>query len=113
MMAAYLMGTIKNVIPLHFSIQGPVTTDGKVVRLTAKSVKADGLPVKELLKLIGAELNTLLPLKNLKGIQVEEDSFSFAPEAMADLKGHIASVTTSPQGLTLRYDTGKTVRQSP
>lgn len=102
---ATLTGTIKKVIPLHFSIQGPVTTDGNLIRLTAKSVKADGIPVKELLKLIGAELNTLLPLRNLKGIQVEEDSLSFSPEAVADLKGHISSVTTSTQGLTLRYDT--------
>lgn len=105
---ATLTGTIRKVIPLHFSIQGPVTTDGNLIRLTAKSVKADGIPVKELLKLIGAELTTLLPLKNLKGIQVEEDSLSFSPEAVADLKGHIASVSTSPQGLTLRYGSGKT-----
>ncbi|MGI4757308.1 MAG: hypothetical protein ACRYGF_10740 [Janthinobacterium lividum] len=103
---ATLTGTIKKVIPLHFSIQGPVTTDGNLIRLTAKSVKADGIPVKELLKLVGAELNTLLPLKNLKGIQVEEDSLSFSPEAVADLNGHIASVTTSTAGLTLRYDSG-------
>ncbi len=107
---ATLTGTIKKVIPLHFSIQGPVTTDGTLIRLTAKSVKADGIPVKELLKLIGAELNTLLPLKNLKGIQVEEGSLSFSPEAVADLKGHIASVTTSSQGLTLRYDSNKARR---
>ncbi len=107
---ATLTGTINKVIPLHFSIQGPVTTDGTVLRLTAKSVKADGIPVKELLKLVGAELDTLLPLKNLKGIQVEEDSLSFSPEAVADLKGHIASVTTSTQGLTLRYDAGTTHR---
>ena len=92
---ATLAGTIRKVIPLQFSIQGPVTTDGNLIRLTAKSVKADGIPVKELLKLIGAELNTLLPLKTLKGIQVEEDSSSFSPETVADLKGHIASVTTS------------------
>ena len=69
--------------------------------------------MKELLKLVGAELGTLLPLKNLKGIQVEDDTLSFSPEAVADLKGHIASVTTSTQGLTLRYDSGGARHRRP
>lgn len=52
-------------------------------------------------------MDALLPLKNLKGIQIKEDSLSFSPEAVADLKGHLASVVTSHEGLTLRYGPSK------
>ncbi len=80
-----------------------MSTDGSAIRLDAKTVKVDGLPIKDLLKLLGAELNSLVPIKGMKGVEVGEDYLSFSPEAVADLSGHIASVTTSDTGLMIRY----------
>ncbi len=100
---ATLTGSITKILPMHFSIKGPVSTDGNSIRLHAKSVKADGLPIKDLLKLVGAELNSLIPVKGMKGIEIGEDYLSFSPQEVADLEGHIASVRTSDAGLTIRY----------
>ncbi len=100
---ATLTGSISKLISLHFTIKGPVSTDGRSIRLEAKSIKADGIPVKELLKLVGAELNTVVPVKGIPGIEVGEDYLAFSPAAIANLEGHIAAVSTSSEGLTVRY----------
>ena len=100
---ATLTGTIKKLIPIHFSIAGPVTTDGSSVRLNVKTVKAEGIPIKELLKLVGGEINSLIKVRGIKGLEAGDDYLSFSPEAVADLKGHITGVSTSDKGLTLRY----------
>ncbi len=98
-----ITGKMKKLIPIVFSISGPLTTNGSELRMDAKSIKADGIPVKALLGMVGEHLNAVLQLKNAKGITVQEDSLSFSPEQVAHLRGHIASVATSPEGLTLRY----------
>ena len=100
---ATLQGTVKKLVPVHFTIKGPVSTDGISLTLTATSMKADGIPIEGLLKLVGAELSSLIQFKKLKGIEVGKDSLSFFPEALANLKGHISRVSTSPEGLTLTY----------
>ena len=100
---ATLSGKIAHVIPLSFSVEGPVTTNGSEIRLDAKKIKADGIPVKELMHMVGAELNSVLQLKGMSGITIEDNALSFSPEQVAHLKGHIASVTTSAEGLTLLY----------
>ena len=63
-----LSGSVTKLIPVHFTIKGPVSTDGKSIRLDVRSIKADGLPIKDLLKLVGAELNSVIPVRGLKGI---------------------------------------------
>ena len=100
---ATLTGTITKIIPLHFSIAGPVTTDGSSVRLNVKTVKAEGIPIKELLKLVGGEINSLIQVRGIKVLEAGDDYISLSPEAVANLRGHITSVTTSDKGLTLRY----------
>ncbi len=102
-----ISGKLKKLVPVFFSISGPVSTNGSEIRLDAKSIKAEGIPVKGLLAMVGEHLNAVLQLKNAKGISVQEDSLSFSPEQVAHLRGHITGVSTSPEGLTLRYG-GKT-----
>ena len=98
-----LSGKIKKLIPIQFSIEGPVTTDGTSLRVEAHSIKADGIPVKALLGLVGEHLSSVLAMKGMPGISVEENSLSFAPEQIAHLKGHIRSVESTATGLILRY----------
>ena len=98
-----LSGKIKKLIPVQFSIEGPVTTDGTSLRVEAHSIKADGIPVKALLGLVGEHLSSVLALKGMPGIAVEENVLSFAPEQIAHLKGHIRSVESTATGLILRY----------
>ena len=98
-----LNGSIVKIIPIHFSIEGPVTTDGVQLQLHASKIKADGIPVKALLQIVGDHLSTVLSVKDVKGISVNEDSISFSPEQIAHLKGYIVAAEPSRQGLTLRY----------
>ena len=103
---ATLTGVIVKLIPVHFSIEGPVTTDGREIRLTARSIKADGIPIQDVLKLVGAELSSVLQVKGMPGIEVKGSALSFSPESLAHLKGHIRRIETSDQGLTLFYGPG-------
>ena len=98
-----LSGTIKKVMPLAFSIEGPVSTDGISITMHAEKIKADGIPVKALLEMLGEQLNSILALKDVSGVLVKEDTLSFSPEQVAHLKGNIVAVQTSPAGLTLHY----------
>lgn len=97
-----LTGQISKVIPVNFTVEGPVTTNGSAILLTATRIKADGIPLKALLSLIGQHLNSVLALKGMNGITVKDDVLSFSPEQVAHLRGYIDSVETTPQGLTLR-----------
>lgn len=97
-----LSGRLTKLIPIAFTVEGPVSTDGTSILLNARNLKADGVPVKTLLAMVGQHLNSVLGLKGMDGITVNEDTLSFSPERVAHLKGHIDSVETTPQGLTLR-----------
>jgi len=97
-----LSGHITKMVPIAFTVAGPVTTDGTSILLNARTLKADGLPIKTLLAVVGQHLNSVLGLKGMDGITVNEDVLSFSPERVAHLKGHIDSVETTPEGLTLR-----------
>ena len=98
-----LSGTIKKVVPIAFTIEGPVTTDGTSILMHADKIKADGIPIKALLAMVGEHLNSILALKGANGIQVTGNTLSVSPEQVAHLQGYIAGVQTSPQGLTLHY----------
>ena len=100
-----LTGHITKVLPINFSVAGPVTTDGTSLLLNASQIKADGIPVKAVLALIGEHLSAVLKLNGMQGITVTDNQLAFAPEQIAHLKGHIDSVETTEKGLVLRYTT--------
>ncbi len=108
-----LSGSITHLIPIHFSVEGPVTTDGTNIRLTANKIKADGIPVKALLAMLGDHLNSVLKLNGVDGVKIEENTLSFSPEKVAHLKGRITQVVTSVDGLTLRYGSDIAHRARP
>lgn len=98
-----LSGEMTKVIPIKFSIEGPVTTDGNVISMNATKIVADGIPVKPLLTMVGAHLGSMLTFKGVGGVTVNGNTMSFSPEKIAHLKGYISSVEATPQGLTLHY----------
>ena len=98
-----LRGEIVKLIPLKFSVEGPVTTDGNALLLHATKIDADGIPIKALLEIIGDHLSSVMNFQRMEGITVEGDTMAFYPEQIAHLKGHITSVESSPEGLTLHY----------
>ncbi len=98
-----MSGTIKKVVPLTFTIEGPVSTDGTSILMHADKIKADGIPVKALLAMLGEHLNSIFSTNGARGIQVTENTLSVSPEQVAHLKGNLVAVQTSPQGITLHY----------
>ena len=98
-----LSGEITKLIPIKFSIEGPVTTDGNVISMNATKIVADGIPVKPLLTMVGAHLGSMLTFKGVGGVTVDGNTMSFSPEKIAHLKGYITAVDATPQGLTLHY----------
>ena len=98
-----LSGNITKLIPIAFTIEGPVTTDGTFLLVDASKIKADGIPIKALLAMVGEHLSNILGMKGVNGVTVQGNSLIFSPEAVAHLKGHIQSVETSATGLILRY----------
>ncbi len=98
-----LSGKITKVIPIQFTIEGPVRTDGTLLFIDANKIKADGVPVKALLGVVGEHLASVIGLKGVDGVSVDGNSILFSPERVAHLKGYIASVETTQQGLILRY----------
>jgi hypothetical protein len=98
-----LKGTIKKVIPISFTMEGPVTTDGHLLIFHAKSIKADGIPMKGLLDMLGKHLDTLLQSESVGGVSVKDDTILFEPEKIAHVRGHIQSAQVTPQGLAVKF----------
>ena len=98
-----LSGSISKLITIQFTISGPVTTDGTALLLNANQITADGIPVQALMKMVGEDLGSMLGLKGVNGITVEDNRMSFFPEQIAHLRGYISSVETTNEGLILRY----------
>ena len=98
-----LTGEITKVIPINFSIAGPVSTDGTMLSLHAEKINAEGIPMKMLLTMVGEHLSSMLSFKGVNGVVVNGDVMSFSPEKFAHLRGYIASVEATPKGLTLHY----------
>lgn len=100
---ASLTGSMRELVPIHFSIEGPISTDGEAIRMDVKTIKADGIPIKLLLETVGKNLNALFGSVAIPGIVVAGNTLLFRPEYLAHLKGHILSAVCSPTGLTLTY----------
>ncbi len=100
---ATLSGSMTKLMTIQFTISGPVTTDGTALLLNANQIKADGIPVEALMKMVGEDLASMLKLKGVDGIRVEDNRMSFFPEQIAHLQGFITSVETTNEGLILRY----------
>lgn len=101
-----LSGTLKKIVPVKFTIEGTLSTDGTSISLHATTFKADGIPVKGLLEIFGKELSSVVKVKNVQGVSVQQDTISFKPELLANLKGHITAVSNVEGALVLRYGPG-------
>ncbi len=98
-----LTGSMRELVPIQFAIEGPVSTDGDAIRIDVKTIKADGIPIKLLLESLGKNLNLLFGSITVPGIVVDGNTLLFRPEYLAHLKGHILSAISTPAGLTLTY----------
>ncbi len=101
---ARISGKMKKAVPIPFSIEGPVTTDGRNLDLQAKSIKAVGIPMKGLLDALGKHLGSLVQSESMSGISASGDTLIFRPEQISHVRGHIASVQLTDKGLVVKFD---------
>jgi hypothetical protein len=98
-----LKGTLKKLIPISFTMEGPVTTDGRVLIFHASKIKADGIPIKGLLGMLGKHLESMLKSESIGGVTAKGDTIIFEPEKIAHVRGRIASAEVTPQGLSVKF----------
>lgn len=98
-----ISGKVKKVVPVPFEIEGPVTPAGSALRVDATGIKAAGLPVKGLLKMVGAELGSIFG--GQEGVSVNDNSLLFRPENLANIRAVISAVDVSSKGLLVTFGT--------
>ena len=96
-------GRVKKVISLPFTIEGPVTTDGRVLDVQAKSIKAMGIPVKGLLDAMGKELDSMIHSESVGGVSANGDTLVFQPNNISHVRGHIAKIEVTEKGLSVHF----------
>lgn len=105
--AAHISGKMKKGISLPFEIEGPISTDGTVLILDAKKIKAEHIPVKGLLGTVGAHLSSLLKSESAQGVKANGNQLIFSPEQISHVRGHITSAQVTPKGLLITFEREK------
>jgi hypothetical protein len=98
-----LSGKIKKLVWLPFSIEGPVSTNGRTLELQAKSIKAAGIPMEKLLDTLGKELSSIIKSESVNGVAVNGDTLIFQPELISHVRGHINSFEVTAEGLRVQF----------
>lgn len=97
-----ISGKVKKLVPVPFEIEGPVSSAGPHLRVEAKKIEAAGLPVKGLLNMLGAELGSIVGGQT-EGVTVNENTLTFRPENLANIRGQIAAVNVTSEGLAVTF----------
>jgi hypothetical protein len=101
--SAHISGKVHKGIDIPFEIEGPISTDGTVLILQTKKIKAEGIPVKGLLGMVGVHLGSLLGSQSVDGVVAKGDTLVFEPSKIAHLRGRITSARISTAGLTITF----------
>ena len=109
-----IKGKVHKKIAVPFEIDGHVDTanGGRVLRLHAEKIKAMGVPVKGLLKMLGVELGSLINPDATKGVSVQGDSILFDPEQLDNIRGHITKVQIMQSALVVDFAPLRKLAQS-
>jgi hypothetical protein len=103
-----ISGTVHKGLPIPFSVEGPVDSDGRELRLHADKVKAAGIPIKGLLDMLGVELGSMLNPGPDKGVTVKQNVIWFDPAVLGHIRGHIEHLQIAGQELVVDYGKPRT-----
>ena len=101
--AVHLSGKVHKGIDIPFEIEGPISTDGTVLILHAKRIKAEGIPVKGLLGMVGVHLGSMIGSESVDGVAVKGDTLVFEPVKIAHVRGKITKADLTSKGLMLTF----------
>jgi hypothetical protein len=98
----HLKGKVHKGVDIPFEVAGPVSTDGTNLKLEAKKVKAEHLPVKALMGMVGMHLSSLLQSEQ-EGVVTQGNTLIFQPDKIAHIQGRISAVRLTPQGIAISF----------
>lgn len=101
---AHLTGTMKKGMDVHFELSGPVSTDGTNLILQVKKIKADGIPVKGLLGMMGKDLGDMLGSESVEGVKADGDKLIFVPASISHVRGRIAKLDLTDKGMSIDFE---------
>jgi len=99
----HLKGKVHKGVGIPFDVEGPVSTDGTNLIVQAKRIKAEGLPVKGLLDMLGVHLASLVNSGNVRGVVVDGDKLIFEPAKIANVQGRITKASVTANGLEIFF----------
>lgn len=110
-------GTLHKGIPLPFSTDAEVsvTEDGRV-RLHPKSIKAIGLPVAGLMKLIHLELDDLVDAEGAPAIAIQDNDFILDAERLLDapqIRGRLTAIRLEAGRIVQVFGKGALAAEPP
>lgn len=100
---AKLTGKMKDHGGVSFSIEGPVSTDGRNLILQGKKIDAAKLPVKWLMGLMGKNLGSMMGSESVAGVVAKGDTLIFQPSQISHVEGHISKLQLTNKGLVLTF----------
>jgi hypothetical protein len=97
-------GTLRGI---SFTMVGELTLtpDGEL-RLHPSSMKAVGVGVGGLMKLLGLHLEKLVKLKGARGVRIQKDDFFLSPAELLPpplVKGHVGALEVTDSAITLGF----------
>lgn len=98
-----LTGKMKKKISMSFTIEGPVSTDGRNLILQAKKIDAAKLPVKWLMGMLGQNLAKMLGSETISGVVARDNTLIFQPAQIAHVDGHIQRLQITSKGMELTF----------
>lgn len=104
-------GTVHKGVDLKFEIDGSlsVTADGNI-RMHADKIKAEHLPVKGLLHLLGEDLSKLVNQSPGRGMKIEGDDIVLMPSTLTPaphMEGRVTRVAIQNGKIVQYFDSGK------
>ncbi|HZS26911.1 MAG TPA: hypothetical protein VFB76_06750 [Candidatus Angelobacter sp.] len=99
----HLKGKVHKGIDIPFEVDGPVSTDGTNLKLEGKKVKAEHLPVKALMGMVGMHLSSLLQSEQQQGVTAQGNTLIFEPAKISHVQGRISAVRVTPKGIDISF----------
>ncbi len=95
-----LTGALQRPLPVQATIVGTLrVTEAGDVALQPSELEAAGIPVANLLDLIGVQLEELVSVRHIEGISIVENTLIIDPEALVpapQLRGRVSGVRATP-----------------
>ncbi|HEY6969400.1 MAG TPA: hypothetical protein VJA94_09350 [Candidatus Angelobacter sp.] len=108
----HLKGKVHKGVGIPFEVEGPVSTDGTNLIVQAKKIKAEGLPMKGLLGMLGVHLSSLINSGKVNGVVADGDKLVFEPLKIANIEGKITKTNLSGNELEIYFGAAAVTRQT-